>query len=97
MSFCVGDIVRAIPNDEYCITTNGWVGTVTRVGRGMICVRERPGASEYDVSPRYFELVKRAENKEEKVMVNVNEIITNEEREMLLNDMKRLQIGRAHV
>lgn len=90
MSFCVGDIVRAIPNDEYCITTNGWVGTVTRVGRGMICVRERPGASEYDVNPRYFELVKRAENKEEKVMVNVNEIITNEERETLLNDMKRL-------
>lgn len=91
MNFYVGDIVRALPNDEYCITTNGWIGTVTRVGHGMICVRERPGDEEYDVAPRYFELVKRAENKEEeKVMVNVNEIITSEEREMLLKDMKRL-------
>ena len=92
MNFHVGDKVRALPNDKYAITTSGWIGYVTRVSSPFICVRENSTSAVYDVLPRYFELVEPApvKEKEEKPMVNVNEIINDEERRALLNDMKGL-------
>lgn len=99
MNFNVGDKVRALPNDRYAITTNGWVGYVTRVSANptWIYVSENingraSGAEEWSVDPRYFELATPApvKEKEEKPMVKVSEIINDEERRTLLNDMKGL-------
>lgn len=97
MTFHVGDNVRALPNDFYTITTNGWIGYVIRIVSGSrIYVSDNingraAGAEEWNVLTRCFELVEPAvEKKEEKHMVNVSEIINDEERKVLLEDMKGL-------
>lgn len=97
MAFHVGDKVRALPNDFYTITTDGWIGYVIRIASEsrmyVSCnINGRAAcAEEWNVLTRCFELVAPAvEKKEEKHMVNVSEIINDEERKVLLEDMKGL-------
>lgn len=67
-NFIEGNIVRALPNDAYCITNLGWIGEVVEVyGDNGIAVREvketehgyvmTSDVTAYDVESRYFELV----------------------------------------
>lgn len=97
MTFHVGDKVRALPNSFYTITTDGWIGYVTRIAsESRIYVSNNingraTGAEEWNVLARCFELVEPAvKEKEEINMVNVSEIINDEERKVLLEDMKGL-------
>lgn len=84
--FNIGDKVRAIKDAPYHITTDGWTGTVLKVSGDCICVRKSLRDLPYWVDSTYFQLVKI----EEENKMNVNEIITEKEREMLLKDMKGL-------
>lgn len=98
--FNIGDKVRALPRAPYSVTTNGWIGYVVATSE-----TERPIMQHTDIKvtdhvtgnfwvrSEFFELVKPSqvkENKEEKCMVNVKEIITDEEREALLKNMREL-------
>lgn len=95
--FNVGDKVRALQNAPYCITTDGWTGYVVATSETEkstfpacdIAVGSKP-SQKFWVESKYFELVESAQAKEEKYMVNVKEIITDEEREELLKNMKEL-------
>lgn len=95
--FNVGDKVRALQNAPYCITTDGWTGYVVATSETEkstfsacdIAVSSNR-SQKFWVESKYFELVKSAQAKEEKYMVNVKEIITDEEREELLKNMKEL-------
>lgn len=85
--FNIGDKVMAKKNTPYGITDNGWLGYVVNdFGDGEIRVRSIDGSSEYNVEEKYFVLCKE---KEENKM-DVDKIITSEERESLLRDMERL-------
>lgn len=95
--FHVGDKVRALSRAPYIITTDGWTGYVTRVRGNVIWVsRQRNNlvdeSNNFRVEARYFELVEPApeKKKEEINMELVKEIITDEERNMLLDNMKFL-------
>ena len=95
--FHVGDKVRALSHAPYIITTNGWTGYVTRVRGNMIWVSQQrtnlvDESNNFSVEARYFELVEPApeKKKEEINMEFVKEIITDEERNMLLDNMKFL-------
>lgn len=95
--FHVGDKVRALYNAPYTITTNGWIGYVTGVSGNIIDVSEQRtnlvnGINNFNVEARYFELVEAApeKKKEEVNMEFVKEIITDEERNVLLENMKGL-------
>lgn len=95
--FHVGDKVRALDDgSRYSITKNGWVGYVTQVsGSEIIYVSAnrngRNTSDEFRVLACYFALVEsvRMEEKEENKM-DVKEIITEDERKTLLEDMERL-------
>lgn len=98
MIFNVGDKVRALHNDWYSITTDGWIGYVTRRDGEYIWVSESkrgPYTNEinnYRVDSQFFELIEAApvKEKEEINMEFVKEIINDEERRALLSDMKGL-------
>lgn len=95
--FHVGDKVKARYNTPYTITTNGWIGYVTGTYGNIIYVSEQRtglvnGINNFNVEARYFELVEAApeKKKEEINMELVKEIITDEERNALLENMKDL-------
>lgn len=95
--FHVGDKVRALYNAPYGITTNGWIGYVTGSRGSMIYVSEQRTnlineINNFSVEARYFELVEPAseKKKEEINMEFVKKIITDEERNALLENMKGL-------
>lgn len=95
--FHVGDKVKARYNTPYTITTNGWIGYVTGTCGNIIYVSEQRtglvnGINNFNVEARYFELVEAApeKKKEEINMELVKEIITDEERNALLENMKDL-------
>ena len=95
--FHVGDKVRALYNAPYIITTNGWIGYVTGINGSMIYVSKQrtnliSGINIFNVEASYFELVEAAseKKKEEINMELVKEIITDEERNALLENMKDL-------
>lgn len=95
--FNVGDKVRALDDgSNYRITCNGWIGYVTGVRGNMIWVsKQRTNLANeinnFCVEARHFELVDPATEKKEEVnMELVKEIITDEERNMLLKNMKGL-------
>ena len=94
MIFHVGDKVRAFPNSYYSITTNGWIGYVIQVisqSRIRVSADKNGDDCVYEVRANCFDLVETAvKEKEEINMVNVNEIINDEERKVLLEDMKGL-------
>jgi hypothetical protein len=95
--FHVGDKVRAFSFAPYTITTDGWTGYVTRVRDDEIWVSQQrtnlvDESNNFMVEAYYFELVEPAsEKKKEEIDMNlVKEIITDEERSMLLDNMKSL-------
>ena len=95
--FHVGDKVRALSHAPYIITTDGWTGYVTRVRGNAIWVSQQrtnlvDESNNFCVEARHFELVEPAteKKKEEINMELVKEIITDEERNMLLDNMKFL-------
>ena len=94
MTFHVGDKVRALPNSYYSITNNGWIGYVIQVisqSRIRVSANKNGRDDVYEVRANCFELVEPdVKEKEEINMVNVSEIINDEERKVLLEDMKRL-------
>lgn len=95
--FHVGDKVRAFSFAPYTITTDGWTGYVTRVRDDEIWVSQQrtnlvDESNNFMVEACYFELVEPAsEKKKEEIDMNlVKEIITDEERSVLLDNMKSL-------
>lgn len=98
MIFNVGDKVRAKDRAPYRITTDGWIGYVTKRNSETIWVsasKHGPYTDEIDnycVEPEFFELIEAApvKEKEEINMEFVKEIINDEERRALLSDMKGL-------
>lgn len=94
MTFHVGDKVRALPNSYYSITNNGWIGYVIQVisqSRIRVSANKNGRDDVYEVRANCFELVEPdVKEKEEINMVNVSEIINDEERKVLLEDMKGL-------
>ena len=98
MTFNVGDKVRAKNRAPYSITTDGWIGYVTKRDGEYIWVsasKHGPYANEIDnfrVDSQFFELIEAApvKEKEEINMEFVKEIINDEERKVLLSDMKGL-------
>ena len=94
MTFHVGDKVMALPNSYYSITTNGWIGYVIQVisqSRIRVSANKNGRDDVYEVRANCFELVETdVKEKEEINMVNVSEIINDEERKVLLEDMKGL-------
>lgn len=88
--FHVGDKVIGLINSPYNITGYGWKGIVVAVTHGgsYIVVRSRSG-EEFEVESKYFAPFNAEKVKEEKKM-NVSEIITDEEREYLLESMETL-------
>ena len=94
MTFHVGDKVRALPNSYYSITNNGWIGYVIQVisqSRIRVSANKNGRDDVYEVRANCFELVETdVKEKEEINMVNVSEIINDEERKVLLEDMKEL-------
>ena len=94
MTFHVGDKVRALPNSYYSITNNGWIGYVIQVisqSRIRVSANKNGRDDVYEVRANCFELVETdVKEKEEINMVNVSEIINDEERKVLLEDMKGL-------
>lgn len=85
MDFNIGDIVRAKCSAPYSITTNGWTGRVTAIHEPYIVVKK--GNESFSVDPDFFVLV---HEKKEETKMDVSEIITEEERYVLLNDMEQL-------
>lgn len=85
MDFNIGDIVRAKDGAPYSITTDGWTGRVTENHGYYIVVEGRDGS--FSVDPDFFVLV---HEKKEETKMDVSEIITEEERYALLNDMEQL-------
>ena len=85
MDFNIGDIVRAKNGAPYGITTNDWTGRVTEIHVSYIVVEK--GNEAYAVDPNFFV---RVQEKKEETKVDVSEIITDEERHTLLNDMEQL-------
>lgn len=85
--FKVGDVVKAKAITPYGVTTNGWIGTVLKIDGNDICVYGKNGR--FWVEAKYFELVKPEQIKEENKM-DVKEIISEKEREMLLEEMENL-------
>lgn len=85
MGFNIGDIVRAKDDAPYSITTMGWTGRVTENNGDCIVVKK--GNESYSVDPNFFVLVQK---KKEETKMDVSEIITEEERYALLNDMEQL-------
>lgn len=85
MDFNIGDIVRAKNGAPYGITTNGWTGLVTEIHVSYIVVKK--GNEAYTVDPNFFV---RVQEKKKETKVDVSEIITDEERHTLLNDMEQL-------
>lgn len=85
MDFNIGDIVRAKCSAPYSITTNGWTGRVTAIYEPYIVVKK--GNESFSVDPDFFVLV---HEKKEETKMDVSEIITEEERYALLNDMEQL-------
>ena len=87
MIFNVGDKVRAKDRAPYSITTNGWIGYVTKRDGEDIWVsvsKHGPYTDEinnFRVDSQFFELIEAApvKEKEEINMVNVSEIINDEE------------------
>ena len=94
MTFHVGDKVRALPNSYYSITNNGWIGYVIQVisqSRIRVSANKNGDDDVYEVRANCFELVETTvKEKEEINMVNISEIINDEERKVLLDDMKGL-------
>ena len=94
MTFHVGDKVRALPNSYYSITNNGWIGYVIQVisqSRIRVSANKNGVDDVYEVGANCFELVETdVKEKEEINMVNISEIINDEERKVLLEDMKGL-------
>lgn len=94
MTFHVGDKVRALPNSYYSITNNGWIGYVIQVisqSRIRVSANKNGRDDVYEVRANCFELVEPGvKEKEEINMVNISEIINDEERKVLLEDMKGL-------
>ena len=98
MIFNVGDKVRAKDRAPYSITTNGWIGYVTKRDGEDIWVsvsKHGPYTDEinnFRVDSQFFELIEAApvKEKEEINMEFVKEIINDEERKALLSDMKGL-------
>ena len=94
MTFHVGDKVRALPNSYYSITNNGWIGYVIQVisqSRIRVSANKNGVDDVYEVRANCFELVETTvKEKEEINMVNISEIINDEERKVLLEDMKGL-------
>lgn len=85
MDFNIGDIVRAKCSAPYSITTNGWTGRVTAIHEPYIVVKK--GNESFSVDSDFFVLV---HEKKEETKMDVSEIITEEERYVLLNDMEQL-------
>ena len=85
MGFNIGDIVCAKDDAPYSITTMGWTGRVTENYGDYIVVKK--GNESYSVDPNFFVLV---QEKKEETKMDVSEIITEEERYALLNDMEQL-------
>lgn len=85
MDFNIGDIVRAKDGAPYSITTDGWTSRVTENHGYYIVVEGRDGS--FSVDPDFFVLV---HEKKEETKMDVSEIITEEERYALLNDMEQL-------
>ena len=85
MDFNIGDIVRAKDGAPYSITTDGWTGRVTENHGYYIVVEGRDRS--FSVDPDFFVLV---HEKKEETKMDVSEIITEEERYALLNDMEQL-------
>lgn len=85
MDFNIGNIVRAKDGAPYSITTDGWTGRVTENHGYYIVVEGRDGS--FSVDPDFFVLV---HEKKEETKMDVSEIITEEERYALLNDMEQL-------
>lgn len=85
MDFNIGDIVRAKCSAPYSITTNGWTGRVTAIHEPYIVVKK--GNESFSVDPDFFV---RVNEKKEETKMDVSEIITEEERYALLNDMEQL-------
>lgn len=85
MDFNIGDIVRAKCSAPYYVTTNGWTGRVTAIHEPYIVVKK--GNESFSVNPDFFVLV---HEKKEETKMDVSEIITEEERYVLLNDMEQL-------
>lgn len=97
MAFHVGDKVRGLPTSPYSVTCPGWIGYVIDTDYDYsgfdikVCARRNGNDNYFWVKSKYFELVEPAvEKKEEINMVNVSEIINDEERKVLLEDMKGL-------
>ena len=95
VTFHVGDKVKAINDTPHTITSDGWIGYVTHIYNGVsieVSQNRHPNSysTVYTVNPKYFKLVEPATEKKEENKMNVNEIISEEERETLLNNMKGL-------
>lgn len=89
MKFKVGDRVIAQRGAPYSITTNGWRGRVVEISRHTddnIYVKGRNGEG-YWVGAQYFDLI---DEKEGEIKMDVSNIITEEERKTLLDQMKHL-------
>lgn len=89
MKFKIGDRVIAQRGAPYNITTNGWRGRVIDIDKHIddrIFVKGRNGES-YWVNAHYFDLLDEKEGESE---MDVSNIITEEERETLLGQMKNL-------
>lgn len=89
MKFKIGDRVIAQRGAPYGITTNGWRGRVVEISKytdDNIYVQGGDGAS-YLVNAIYFDLLEEKEGENE---MDVSNIITEEERKTLLNQMKHL-------
>lgn len=89
MKFKIGDRVIAQRGAPYGITTNGWRGRIVEISKYTdenIFVKGRNGEG-YWVNANYFDLL---EEKEGEIKMDVSNIITEEERETLLGQMKHL-------
>ena len=89
MKFKVGDRVIAQRGAPYSITTNGWKGRVVEISKytdNNIFVKNRNGEG-YWVDANYFDLL---EEKEGESKMDVSNIITEEERKTLLDQMENL-------
>lgn len=89
MKFKIGDRVIAQRGAPYCITTNGWRGRVVGISKytdDNIYVQGGDGEI-YLVNAIYFDLLEEKEGENE---MDVSNIITEEERKTLLNQMKHL-------
>ena len=89
MKFKIGDRVIAQRGAPYSITTNGWRGRVVEISKytdDNIFVKGRNGEC-FWVGAQYFDLF---DEKEGEIKMDVSNIITEEERETLLDQMKNL-------